>query len=155
MQQLCSLLAMGIETNSRLALLLNDPMQPLIYLDEILARLHERLDELLPSSSEDDPIRKASVVFFCDICREGSGASVIRDRRSVEKPTLPAPSRQQAVVYSCLSGGRAGRLILAAPTTTGILPRPCLISSARMCLTHSSASMRVPTAEVQRSSRQL
>ena len=97
----------GIETNSRLALLLNDPKKPLIYLDEILARLHERLDELLPGSSEDDPIRNASVVFFCDICREGSGASVIRDRRSVGKPTLPAPSRQQAVVYSCLSGGRA------------------------------------------------
>ena len=97
----------GIEAyqdeRSRLALLLNNSSSPHLYLDEILNRLHVRLDELLHTSKEGDSVRHASVLFFCDICREGPGASVIRDR--VGK--LPAPSRQQAVIYSCLSGGRA------------------------------------------------
>ena len=97
----------GIEAcqdeRSRLALLLNDCSSPHIYLDEILNRLHVRLDELLHMSKEGDSVRHASVLFFCDMCREGPGASVIRER--VGK--FPAPSRQQAVIYSCLSGGRA------------------------------------------------
>ncbi|CAE6923749.1 RAY1 [Symbiodinium sp. CCMP2456] len=93
---------------SRLALLLNDCSSPHLYLDEILNRLHVRLDELLHTSKEGDSVRHASVlffcdVFFCDMCREGPGASVIRER--VGK--LPTPTRQQAVIYSCLSGGRA------------------------------------------------
>ncbi|CAE7522216.1 unnamed protein product, partial [Symbiodinium sp. CCMP2456] len=135
----------GIETNSRLALLLNDPMQPLIYLDEILARLHERLDELLPSSSEDDPIRKASVVFFCDICREGSGASVIRDRRSVEKPTLPAASR--GLLLSGDSSGSTDNHGHLAKALSDII---CANVPHTLFSLYESANSRV-----QRSSRQL
>ena len=104
----------GFQQDGHLVLDLIDGSE--VYLDELLFDLNDRLDEIVKQSkSQDDPVHSAGVLVIWDACREAlSIPGLFPLRKSLR-------GRQQAIIHSCMSGGRSEEAVADSKNSPLIL----------------------------------
>ena len=115
----------GFEQNGNLVLSLSngskDSEDSKVYVDKLLSELHDRLDKLvLEAKSEDHPVRSAGVLVIWDACRE-AGEALNLPRRSKCRRKLRECERQQAIIHSCMFGGRSEEAVAGSKNSPFIL----------------------------------
>ena len=109
----------GFEQDGNLVLAHTDGSK--IYVDKLLSDLHDRLDKIvLESKSEDHPVRAAGVLVIWDACRE-AGEALNLPRRSKCRRKLRECERQQAIIHSCMFGGRSEEAVAGSKNSPFIL----------------------------------
>ena len=85
---------------------------------KLLSDLHDRLDKIvLESKSEDDPVHSVGVLVIWDACREALNLT----KRSKCRRKLREGERQQAIIHSCMSGGRSEEAVTGSKNSPLIL----------------------------------
>lgn len=110
----------GFEQDGNLVLSLSngfkDSEDSKVYVDKLLFDLNDQLDKLvLQSKSEDDPVHSVGVLVIWDACREALNIP----RRSKGRRKLR--ERQQAIIHSCMFGGRSEEAVAGSKNSPLIL----------------------------------
>ena len=106
----------GLQQDGHLVLELSNGSK--VYVDKLISDLNDQLDKIvLQSTSKDDPVHSAGVLLLWDACR----GALNLPRRSKCRRKLREGERQQAIIHSCMFGGRSEEAVEGSKNSPFVL----------------------------------